>query len=384
MVYKLKLCVIIQIRGVEYGVKMKTTFREKFMQRCMKRARKNRFLKYLSLAEMTLFLSGYHVVRHLSRHFASNARRYVGVAFTLLFFMSSCSFSFAVFTGQSSFINVQETYSAVVDDSDVAFAVEKEVTHDENSLLEEDRISTEYENPEDVENTYTIEDILEDTELYLRGEEAQTEVTEDTETLTADTQSEEEPVFDSSDWRLVLVNKQHPIPEDYSFNLGTIKENMQCDERIIPDLLAMLQAAKDDGVSLLICSPYRNQDRQEWLFDKKIKLYMEQGYSYMEAYKTASQTVTIPGASEHQIGLSLDFFSSDYTLLNEGFGDTEAGKWLAEHSCEYGFILRYPDGKEYITSIEYEPWHFRYVGKEAATIMTQDNLCLEEFWDKYL
>ncbi len=356
MVYKLKLCVIIQIRGVEYGVKMKTTFREKFMQRCMKRARKNRFLKYLSLAEMTLFLSGYHVVRHLSRHFASNARRYVGVAFTLLFFMSSCSFSFAVFTGQSSFINVQETYSAVVDDSDVAFAVEKEVTHDENSLLEEDRISTEYENPEDVENTYTIEDILEDTELYLRGEEAQTEVTEDTETLTADTQSEEEPVFDSSD----------------------------CDERIIPDLLAMLQAAKDDGVSLLICSPYRNQDRQEWLFDKKIKLYMEQGYSYMEAYKTASQTVTIPGASEHQIGLSLDFFSSDYTLLNEGFGDTEAGKWLAEHSCEYGFILRYPDGKEYITSIEYEPWHFRYVGKEAATIMTQDNLCLEEFWDKYL
>ncbi len=384
MVYKLKLCVIIQIRGVEYGVKMKTTFREKFMQRCMKRARKNRFLKYLSLAEMTIFLSGYHVVRHLSRHFASNARRYVGVAFTLLFFMSSCSFSFAVFTGQSSFINVQETYSAVVDDSDVAFAVEKEVTHDENSLLEEDRISTEYENPEDVENTYTIEDILEDTELYLRGEEAQTEVTEDTETLTADTQSEEEPVFDSSDWRLVLVNKQHPIPEDYSFNLGTIKENMQCDERIIPDLLAMLQAAKDDGVSLLICSPYRNQDRQEWLFDKKIKLYMEQGYSYMEAYKTASQTVTIPGASEHQIGLSLDFFSSDYTLLNEGFGDTEAGKWLAEHSCEYGFILRYPDGKEYITSIEYEPWHFRYVGKEAATIMTQDNLCLEEFWDKYL
>ncbi len=182
----------------------------------------------------------------------------------------------------------------------------------------------------------------------------------------------------------MLVNKQHPIPEDYSFNLGTIKENMQCDERIIPDLLAMLQAAKDDGVSLLICSPYRNQDRQEWLFDKKIKLYMEQGYSYMEAYKTASQTVTIPGASEHQIGLSLDFFSSDYTLLNEGFGDTEAGKWLAEHSCEYGFILRYPDGKEYITSIEYEPWHFRYVGKEAATIMTQDNLCLEEFWDKYL
>jgi D-alanyl-D-alanine carboxypeptidase len=70
--------------------------------------------------------------------------------------------------------------------------------------------------------------------------------------------------------------------------------------------------------------------------------------------------------------------------LDEGFADTEAGKWLAEHSCEYGFILRYPEGKEYITSIEYEPWHFRYVGKEAAVTMKNEDICLEEFWDKYL
>ena len=66
---------------------------------------------------------------------------------------------------------------------------------------------------------------------------------------------------------------------------------------------------------------------------------------------------------------------------NEGFGDTEAGKWLEEHSCEYGFTLRYPKGKEYITSIEYEPWHFRYVGKEAATVMKEKGICLEEFVD---
>ena len=365
---------------------MKKTFREKFMQRCMNRAKKNRFLKYVSFAEMTIVLGIYHILRYLGNHFASNGRRYGGIAFTLLFFMSSCSFSFAVFTGQSSFINAQETYSAVVEDSDVAFAVEKEVTPDESGLIEEDIISKEYENSEDIENidTYTIEDILENTDVSLYEEEAQTASQEVTENSTEYAEAEAEIVFDSNDWRLVLVNKQHPIPEDYSFNLGTIKENMQCDERIIADLLAMLQAAKDDGVSLVICSPYRNQDRQEMLFEKKIKLYMEQGYSYMEAYKTASQTVTIPGASEHQIGLSLDFFSANYTFLNEGFGDTEAGKWLAEHSCEYGFILRYPEGKEYITSIEYEPWHFRYVGKEAATIMTRDNLCLEEFWDKYL
>ena len=111
---------------------------------------------------------------------------------------------------------------------------------------------------------------------------------------------------------------------------------------------------------------------------------MGQGMSYMEAYKLASQAVTVPGASEHQIGLALDIFCDTYTSLDEGFADTEAGKWLAEHSCEYGFTLRYPSGKEYITGIEFEPWHFRYVGKDAATIMKDENICLEEFWDKYL
>ncbi len=159
---------------------------------------------------------------------------------------------------------------------------------------------------------------------------------------------------------------------------------MQCDERIIADLLAMMQAAKDDGINLEVCSPYRTDGRQEWLFEKKIKKYMNQGYSYMEAYKTASQTVTIPGSSEHQVGLALDIYSDTYKLLDEAFGDTEAGKWLAMHSYEYGFVLRYPEGKEYITSIEYEPWHFRYVGREAAAVMHEEDLCLEEFWDKYL
>ena len=68
-------------------------------------------------------------------------------------------------------------------------------------------------------------------------------------------------------------------------------------------------------------------------------------------------------------------------MLDEGFGDTPAGKWLAENSCHYGFILRYPKDKEYITGIEYEPWHFRYVGTEAATLMTEQGITLEEFWE---
>ena len=103
--------------------------------------------------------------------------------------------------------------------------------------------------------------------------------------------------------------------------------------------------------------------------------------SYIEAYRLSSQAVTVPGASEHQIGLALDIICNEYTSLTEGFGDTEAGKWLAENSYRYGFILRYPKGKEYITGIEYEPWHFRYVGVEAATVITKAGITLEEFWE---
>ena len=146
----------------------------------------------------------------------------------------------------------------------------------------------------------------------------------------------------------------------------------------------MMQTAKAEGINLEICSPYRDLNRQEFLFNKKIKNYMGQGMSYMEAYKVASQTVTVPGASEHQIGLALDIFCDTYKYLDEGFGETEAGIWLAAHCHEYGFTLRYPAEKEYITSIEYEPWHFRYVGREAAAVMQEEDICLEEFWDKYL
>lgn len=348
---------------------MKKTFKEKVISQFTNVVKKHKMLKYPCLVFLSIILGVYYVVRH----FATNGKRYASIAFVVVFFMNSCSFSFAVFAERTGFINAQETYSAVVGDSDVTLAVEKEVNPEDQILIDDDDLDVGYDVTEDIEgvDTYTIDDILENSEAYQSPESRQVE-------------EEDKYVFDSSDWRLVLINKQHPIPEDYQFTLGTIKGSMQCDERIINDLLAMLQVAKNDGVNLAICSPYRDLNRQEILFNKKIKIYMGQGMSYMEAYKIASQAVTVPGASEHQIGLALDIFSDTYTSLDEGFADTEAGKWLAEHSCEYGFILRYPSGKEYITGIEFEPWHFRYVGKDAATIMQEEDICLEEFWDKYL
>ena len=345
---------------------MKKTFREKVISKFTNIAKKNKVLRYPSLALMSVVLGIYYMIRH----FATNTKRYASVVFVIIFFMNSCSFSFAVFAEKTGFIKAQETYSAVVEDSDIALAVEN---GEANPYMDDDDDFNynEEEYIEGVDAVYTLDDLLENQESYWTEDNVTEEVLENYE-------------FDTSDWRLVLINKQHPIPEDYSFKLGNIKDGMRCDERIINDLLAMMQAARSDGINLMIRSPYRSDNQQETNFNKRIRLYMGQGYSYMEAYKLTSQVITVPGASEHQVGLALDITCDTYDSLTVGFGETAAGQWLAEHSCEYGFTLRYPQGKEYITSIEFEPWHFRYVGREAATIMHDEGICLEEFWDRYL
>lgn len=258
---------------------------------------------------------------------------------------------------QSEWAEIQENYDYV--------PVELGISQDE--VLDDEDVIVGYNNEElnvqDEIDQFTLDDILEANEVS-RG---MTESEEYSSTLSVD------------DWQLVLVNKQHPVPEDYSFTLGTITGSMKCDVRIIDELMAMLEAAKADGIDLVICSPYRDYNRQTVLFERKIDYYMERGYSYLEAYKIASITVTVPGASEHQIGLALDIVSDTYTSLDTGFGKTDAGIWLKEHGYEYGFILRYPLGKEYITGIQYEPWHYRYVGKKSATAIMKQGITLEEF-----
>jgi len=191
--------------------------------------------------------------------------------------------------------------------------------------------------------------------------------------------SSENSSFDKNAWNLLLVNKEHPVPEDYTFTLGVIKGSMKCDERILNPLTDMFSAAALDGINLIVCSPYRDLTRQEYLFNRKMKSYLNRGYSYIDAYKVSSSVVTVPGASEHQIGISLDIICDTYSQLNEGFGETAAGKWLVNNSYKYGFILRYPKDKEEITGIIYEPWHFRYVGIEAATVIHDKKISLEEF-----
>ena len=349
---------------------MKKTFREEVITAFAYIAKKNKLLHYPCLALMAVILGIYYV----GRHFVTNTKRYASVMFVIIFFMNSCSFSFAVFAEKTGFIKAQETYSAVVEDSEITLAVETDEVNPYIDDVDDDNEDIDYDEEEYIEGVdemYTLDDILNNQESYQADEIPVGEVPDDYE-------------FDSSDWRLALINKQHPIPEDYDFSLGTITNGLQCDERIISDLLTMMRAARNDGINLALKSTYRTDSRQETNFNARIKWYMRQGYSYMEAYKLTSQVITVPGSSEHQVGLAFDITCDTYSSLTKGFGETEAGMWLAEHSCEYGFTLRYPQGKEYITSIEYEPWHFRYVGREAATIMRDEGICLEEFWDKYL
>lgn len=203
------------------------------------------------------------------------------------------------------------------------------------------------------------------------------------ETLTEETEEEKEKEEQEEhlpeDWNLILVNRTHPIPEDYEVELKNIGSGHQIDARAYDDFRAMIQAAKSEGVYIYVTSSYRDLDKQTDLYNKKVESYVMQGYSYESAKEQAGQVVAVPGTSEHHLGLALDLVSSEYRKLDEKQENTKGFKWLTEHSWEYGFILRYPNGETDITGIIYEPWHFRYVGLEAAKEITESGLTLEEY-----
>lgn len=133
----------------------------------------------------------------------------------------------------------------------------------------------------------------------------------------------------------------------------------------------MFKASKSDGMDLVAVSGYRSYQRQSELFEAEVKSKGE-----TEAVKWVAR----PGTSEHQSGLSMDVSSVNYgSKLDQGFDQTKEFKWLTENAYKYGFILRYPKGKESVTNYEYEPWHYRYVGVDVATDMFKLGNCFEEF-----
>lgn len=181
------------------------------------------------------------------------------------------------------------------------------------------------------------------------------------------------------DWQLLLVNAWHKLPEDYHVELKTLANGLQVDARIYDDLNAMLTDCREAGLEPIVCSAYRTEDTQTRLYRNKVSRLLSAGWSRDTVEQEAARWVAPPGTSEHQTGLALDIVSADYQLLDEQQAQTPEQQWLMAHCWEYGFVLRYPTDKCAVTGIGYEPWHYRYVGKEAAREMQQKGLCLEEY-----
>ncbi|NLW17030.1 MAG: M15 family metallopeptidase [Firmicutes bacterium] len=190
---------------------------------------------------------------------------------------------------------------------------------------------------------------------------------------------EPEPEPTEPDPYLILVNADNPLVGDLELELKTIQGNFKLEEKAADAYLQMKEAAKADGISLLVVSAHRPVATQERLYKNKVQEYVNKGYSETEAATVAATIVARPGTSEHHTGLAVDIVTPDFQRLVAAFADTPAGRWLAANAHKYGFVLRYPKDKTDITGIIYEPWHFRYVGLEHAQYMYENNLCLEEY-----
>ena len=188
-----------------------------------------------------------------------------------------------------------------------------------------------------------------------------------------------------SDPCLILVNPENYIPDDYTVELETVQGKYQLDVKAAASAKALIAAAKEAGYDMQVCSAYRTIEKSAELYQRKVQQYLNAGYSQATAESEAARWVAPPGTSEHHTGLAMDIVSSDYwgqySDLEHDYEKFDSFKWMYEHCAEYGFILRYPKDKQDITGITYEPWHYRYVGVEAAQYIMENGLCLEEYLD---
>lgn len=194
--------------------------------------------------------------------------------------------------------------------------------------------------------------------------------------------SENNNIDKDTPWYLILANPWHKLPEDFSVKTVELKNGHSIDERAYNDLQNMMNDAKNEGLSPIICSSYRTVKYQIDLYNNQIEEYIQQGYTKEEAKEMTENWIAVPGTSEHHTGLALDIVSLDYQILDEKQEDTPEQQWLLKNSYKYGFILRYPKDKTDITGISYEPWHYRYVGKEAAKEIFEQKICLEEYLEQ--
>ena len=181
------------------------------------------------------------------------------------------------------------------------------------------------------------------------------------------------------EWNLIVVNRWNELPEDYSVELTELSNGQKVDSRIYPYLQEMFDAARAEGIYPIVREGYRTAEEQQEILDDKIQSYIIQGYSQVKAERTAKEWVALPGTSEHQLGIAVDINADKSKCSNE-----DVYGWLAENAYKYGFVLRYPPGKQKITGTSYEPWHYRYVGEEAAKEIYERGICLEEYFKQMI
>jgi D-alanyl-D-alanine carboxypeptidase len=181
----------------------------------------------------------------------------------------------------------------------------------------------------------------------------------------------------------VLVDKQYKLPDGYEpsdlvypdvrFTFSEKIDKRKMRKEAAGALEKLFAGAEKDGIYLAGVSAYRSQSTQKTLFNNYVK---------RDGLEKALTYSAFPGTSEHQTGLAIDVSGSDGKCAAEDcFGGTPEAQWLADHAPEYGFIIRYPDGKDAITGYKYEPWHLRYVGKELAQELEDKGLTLEEYYN---
>ena len=187
-------------------------------------------------------------------------------------------------------------------------------------------------------------------------------------------------------WALRLVNDWNPMPKGYDESLTMVKANpsvtsQPVDSRMLKDLEAMLAAGKAYNIG--VQSAYRSASKQSELYWRKVNEYKSRYSDPVQVQTKAGEVVKRPGYSEHNLGLAVDLYGSGDHSLTSSFANTAAYKWLMENCADYGFILRFPKGKEAITGVIYESWHFRYVGDAATAHAIMDNgLCLEVYLEQ--
>lgn len=181
---------------------------------------------------------------------------------------------------------------------------------------------------------------------------------------------------------LVLVNRKKELPESYQVSLRPIcGGRLKASDELYDPLVDMLDAASEEGYEYWITSAWRSREKQQKLVDEDVRMAMQKGMSQEQALEETYKETMPAGHSEHETGLALDILCSGNMAMNQSQEKEPGNVWLRKNSWRYGFILRYPKEKKSVTGINYEPWHFRYVGKKAAAYMHKHDLTLEEFWE---